>query len=309
MRRFLIVLAIACAGCGGKTAVAPSPLPVPTPTPAPMPSPSPIPQPAPSRIAIAGTITDTVSGAVIGSFSEEAAALPASVTVSAPGHLTRQTRVGSATPTVDLIPTTPPFSAIFYGQLVRDMLESPTPEVVHTLPAAPAIYLQTTNLSSLNAVHMVAAVRDVLPLMTGGRFSATTIETGNEVRPERDGWIVMELVNEPDSGNCGRAYLGRIRGHIWMNVGNPVCTIRGDVVTQIGIRHELGHALGFFHIDVPNSLMNGTRSNRGDGLPTDGERYHAAIAYRRQAGNRDPDIDASTSTPLAAREHSIIIVD
>jgi hypothetical protein len=50
------------------------------------------------------------------------------------------------------------------------------------------------------------------------------------------------------------------------------------------------------------------RSNRGPGLPNDAERYDAAIAYSRQAGNRDPDIDAATATPLSARS-SVIVTD
>ncbi len=75
----------------------------------------------------------------------------------------------------------------------------------------------------------------------------------------------------------------------------------------VTFRHEIGHALGFRHIDVPNTLMYHA-SNRGPGLPTDAERYHAAIAYSRQAGNRDPDIDVATVTPLSTRS-TVIVAD
>ncbi len=227
------------------------------------------------------------------------------VTVTAGGHITRQTRVGSISPTVDLIPTSAPFSSIFYGQLVRNMLESTTPDVVRTLPTAPSVYLQTSGLSVTNVDHLIAAARDVVPMMTGGRFALAALETGPNTRPPSPGWIVVDIVNEGTTGECGRANIGALAGHIWLNIGEPRCEIRGDRVPPVSFRHEMGHALGFFHIDVPNSLMY-QASNRGDGLPTELEKYHARIAYNRSAGNRDPDIDAPTATPLAARDRTIV---
>jgi len=206
---------------------------------------------------------------------------------------------------VDLIPTSPPFSSVFYGQLVRNMLESPAPDVVRTLPSAPSLYLQTTGLSAANIDHLVAAARDVVPMMTGGRFALASLETGPDTRPPTPGWIVVDVVNEGATGECGRANIGSVAGHIWLNVGEPRCDIRGDRVPAVSFRHEMGHALGFFHIDVPNSLMFHA-SNRGDGLPTELEKYHAGIAYHRAAGNRDPDIDAPTAAPLALRGQVVV---
>ena len=241
-----------------------------------------------------------------GNFSAETADTPLHAVISGPGYLTRETRLSAGHPiTVDLIATAAPFSTIFYGQLVRNMLESPTPDIVRTLPAAPAFYLQTAGLSSSNIDHLVAAAREIVPILTGGRFTMATVETGAEARPERAGWIVVDTVNEGNNGHCGRAAVGAVSGHIWLNIGEPGCALNGDALPAIVMRHEMGHSLGFFHIDVPNSLMY-YRTNRGAGLPADGERYHAAIAYRRQAGNRDPDNDSPTSTPLVVR-HPVIV--
>jgi hypothetical protein len=285
--------------CSGNSPSTPSPQAAPSPVPAPQPSP----QPASQGITIQGTITDTVSRAVIGTFSQQVSSLPASVTVSAPGHVTRQTRVGSSSPAVDLIPTAPPFSSIFYGQLARNMLEASTPDVIHTLPAAPSLYLQTQGLSGGNIERLLAAAREIVPMMTGNRFTLTTIETGPDPRPERPGWVVVDVIHEAGT-TCGRAYVGALSGHIWLNAGAD-CPINGDAVPPIVMRHEMGHALGFWHIDVPNSLMY-FQTNKGAGLPTDLEKYHAAIAYQRAAGNRDPDIDASTAAPLSVRPPLII---
>jgi len=142
-----------------------------------------------------------------------------------------------------------------------------------------------------------------VPMMTGNRFTLTTIESGTDSRPERAGWIVVDIVREPGT-TCGRSFVGAVSGHIWLNAGAD-CAINGDPVPAIVMRHELGHALGFWHIDVPNSLMY-FQANRGPGLPTDLEKYHAAIAYSRSAGNRDPDIDALTAAPLSTGTRIVI---
>ena len=249
-----------------------------------------------------------MSKAAIGSWSQDVSSLPASVTVSAPGHITRQTRVGSRTPTVDLIPTAPPFSSIFYGQLVRNLLDSSTAEPVRSLPAAPSLYLQTQGISGSTVEHLLAAAREIVPMMTGNRYQLATVETGLETRPERAGWIVVDIINDKSDESCGRAYIGAVSGHIWLNVASSDqgCTFGTDVISQGVMRHEMSHALGFWHIDVPNSLMY-YRTNRGAGLPTDLERYHAGIAYSRQAGNRDPDIDDPRATPLSDNRPRVVI--
>jgi len=324
--RAWLALALFVTACGS-AAVSPSPQPQPVPAPAPAPVPAPVPAPAPppvQRVTYTGRVVSTQSAAPIpgaavaldtvapvqadatGSFTVESANTPLHAVITAPGYLTRETRLSAGHPiVVDLIATAAPFSSIFYGQLVRNLLEASVPDIVRTLPTAPSFYLQTAGLSSSNVDHLVAAARDIVPAMTGGRFTIAAVETGAEARPERAGWIVVDAVNEGSNGQCGHALVGAASGHIWLNIGNPACALNGDAVPAIVMRHETSHALGFFHIDVPNSLMY-FRTNRGPGLPTDGERYHAAIAYARQSGNRDPDNDAPTSTPLVAR-HPVIV--
>ena len=58
--------------------------------------------------------------------------------------------------------------------------------------------------------------------------------------------------------------------------------------------HEVGHALGFFHVSDRSSVMFPTiPGNCPAGNLSPSERYHAAIAYARPRGNRDPDNDPS----------------
>lgn len=298
MRRWLpVLLLLPLIACGSSTVISPSPVPVPTPQPAPAPQ--------PPAITITGTLTDTVSHAVIGSFSQTVPSLPAMVTVNAPGHLERQTRIGSSTPTVDLIPSTAPFSSIFYGQFARGTLENPILPLF-VLAQAPSFYLQTAGLSAGNVDRLIAAAREIVPAMTGGRFTVTVFETGAEARTQRTGWIVVQLVNDPN-GPCGRASLGAIFGQIFLNTNG--CAYDGsDTIPPVIFQHEIGHALGFSHIDVAGSLMYQGPKNPSNTRLSDQERYHAAIAYHREAGNRDPDVDSPTSTPLRAGSR-IVVVD
>ena len=65
------------------------------------------------------------------------------------------------------------------------------------------------------------------------------------------------------------------------------------------VRHELGHAFGYWHTDNPTDVMYGIAGLGCEGMPSARERYHAAIAYSRPVGNRDPDDDTSTATILS----------
>lgn len=261
------VLCMSLAACGGSSPSSPTPV--------------------PARVTVTATLTNTVSGAQVTTTTTEVAALPALLPVSAPGFLARSAWVTSATPTIDLIPDAQPFDLEFYRQLARGTLtEAAHP--LRILTQAPSIYLQSAGLSAANVAALEQAARAVVPAMTGGKFTVTTFETGAEVRPERSGWIVVELLN--DDGACGRAAVGAAAGHVWMNTASK-CTVRGLAIHPPLFAHELTHSLGFRHVDSPRSLMNATALDSATVGPTEAERYHAAIAYKRTRGNADIDVD------------------
>jgi len=249
--------------------------------------PTPVP---PASITVQGTLTDTVSGAVLGSFTQTVAALPALIDVSASGHLPRRARITSDRPTVDLIPDAAPFDLTFYRQLVRGSLDGPL-QPVRVLTSSPSIYLQRTGLSDATVAALEQAARAVVPALTGGRLQVAAWETGETARSLQNGWIMVELVN--DSANCGRALIGAVAGRITLNVAERC--LRNDTIVPAVFQHELGHSLGLWH--VSDGLMrNPTFTNA---TVTEAERYHAAIAYARSAGNIDVDQDVLTSAVVA----------
>ncbi|HYE87647.1 MAG TPA: hypothetical protein VEA16_14895, partial [Vicinamibacterales bacterium] len=212
--------------------------------------------------------------------------LPAFITVQADGFLQRQLTVTSATPTVDLIRDAPPFDLAFYRQFARGELEGPL-QPLRVLSQAPGIYLQTAGLSPANVAALEQAARTVVPALTGGRFSVTVFETGAEARAPRAGWITVEVINSSEP--CGSANVGAAAGSVRMNTAGR-CAFGGHAIYPPSFAHELGHALGFSHVAEAGHLMKSDGPySRNDPSPT--ERHHAAIAYARTAGNRDPDID------------------
>lgn len=267
--RWWIAVALLTISCGGAP-TAPSQTPQPTPTPTPAPT-------------FTGTVTDTVTGAPVTGYAVLLAG--SRLTITAPGYVTRETANG---PAVDLIHDVAPFDLGFYRQLVRNGYEAPgSLEPLRRLMQAPSIYLQTTGLSPATVAALEGAARMAVDEWSGHAMGVVTWETGTEARAVRSGWITVLSMDEPSG--CGRANVGLSAGQIWLNVTNPLCSMLST------LPHELGHAMGFYHVEPAGSLMKIPRPIT-DNRPTAAERYHASIAYHRSPGNRDLDSDSLTSS-------------
>lgn len=266
----IAVVALLLAGCGGSP-TAPSPTPQPTPNPAPPP-------------AFSGTVTDTVTGAPVSGFT---AVLSGSrLTISAPGYLTRET---SNRATVDLIPAS--IDLGFYRQLARNGFETTVLEPLRVLTQAPSLYLQTVGLSPATVAALEQAARVAVFEFSGRRFGVVSVESGPELRPDRSGWITVAIVNTPAPDPCGRALIGAPAGHITLNL-SARCEFDRYGITAFA--HEVGHALGFWHVANPDALMFARAASVT--APTAIERSTAAIAYARLPGNRDIDVDGGLSS-------------
>lgn len=319
-----LLVAMACGGGSsspGTTTTTPT-----TPTP-------PVPSAPANSWSIAGAVVDTVgrqgiSGAAvtpswnlaaasaseIGEYSLGAVPSPPTnpykVTVSADGFVTREAwiawqsgpRVGVG---LDLIKNAAPFSMDFYKQLVRGAYDSEgAPWYVLRLSQAPKFYFKTVDQTGRPVEpEVVTVIRDALaravPMYTGGLYSAT-IELGTETRPDTPGWINVLVKRDPaERTTCGWAFVGRDPGEITLL--NDICSCGSVKVPGSVVLHEVGHALGFFHVSDRRSVMYPyTPGNCPPGEASPAERYHAAIAYQRPRGNTDPDNDPSSGRVFSA---------
>lgn len=237
------------------------------------------PSPTPQPVTITGSIADTVSGAVIGQFVQSVNGLPAQVTVSQAGYVTRSTWVHSADPRVDLFPEAG-FDLAFY----RDFARAGGSDVLRVLTSAPSFVVQPDAVSAGMLAQLEASARAAVPAFTGGRLSVTSWATG--APQESSGRIAVEFVNDPDQ-SCGRARLGASAGHVWLNLA---ARCSPDAYMPTAIAHEIGHALGFSHVTETDALMFANPAF-GRTLPSSKERHHAALAYSRVPGNTDVDVD------------------
>jgi len=313
--------------CGGGSSPTPSnnitPAPTPTPTPTPTNTWS-----AAGRIVATGT-AQGIGGATVtpgwslapvnadalGNYQLGDVANPPStpypVTLSAGGMISHDVWItwarGSRTGVdLDLIRDAPPFNMDFYRKFARGTFDQPgAPFPIFRWTTAPSFYVKTTDQNGRAIepevmVRVLDGIRQAVPAFTGGRYSAAAIETGTDARAQAPNWINVDIRRDPNERRiCGQAFIGANPGQITLN--DDVCSCGSNKIPGAVTMHEVGHALGFFHVDDRGSLMFPFIA--GDcpaGALSPAESYHAGIAYSRPRGNTEPDHDPSNGAALTA---------
>jgi len=207
---------------------------------------------------------------------------------------------------LDLIRNTAPFNMDFYRKFARGTFDQPgAPFPILRWTTAPSFYVKTTDQNGKAIepevmVRVLDAIRQAVPAFTAQHYSAAAIETGTDARPQAQNWINVDIRRDPAEHRvCGQAFIGANPGQITLN--DDVCSCGSNKIPGAVTMHEVGHALGFFHVDDRASLMFPFIA--GDcpaGALSPAESYHAGIAYSRPRGNTDPDHDPSNGAALTA---------
>jgi hypothetical protein len=195
------------------------------------------------------------------------------------------------------------FDLDFYRQLVRDNYDSPgVMRLLRRWDSAPHVHLMTVDdagdaIDGATLDSVDAALRDAAE-WTGGRFGVAEVERGTATREGQAGWVTVKFPSMAEPEVCGRAQVAVSGGWMSLDYKNDRCSCSGrSHVAPLIVRHEMGHVMGFWHTGNQHDLMwGGTWSCADeDQHATDRERFHAAIAYDRPAGNSDPDTDPSST--------------
>ena len=227
------------------------------------------------------------------------------VVLTAPQILSRTVFVARTTRTLrlDVIRTDDGgFDAKYYRQLVRNEFDGTTGlQPLRRWTQSPSFYLKTVDEAGVTMdpqlVDMVEAdIRLSVSAFTGGQFDVAAIDRGVQTRETTPGWITVKWLGAPQPGVCGRAHVGLERGATieFSYLNTSGCGCDGSRIRHKTVRHEVGHAMGFWHVDNTEDVMS-NRNFSCHTMPTSREQFHAGIAYSRPVGNTDPDVDPSTS--------------
>ena len=175
----------------------------------------------------------------------------------------------------------PRFDDTFWRQLVFDDYEDPGDEsqLAWMLDAPMKVQIVTADDTGTRVfpAEIVTEWRRLAfqaGTLLSGKNMITQVETGPDNPGERKGWI---LVTPDDSlSGCGTAAIGGDPGWIQIKPSHE-----HGCLTRYVFQHEMGHALGFYHVDAsafPDAVMKAPRGADASTF-SDDEVYHAQLAY------------------------------
>jgi|SoiMethySBSTD1v2_1073268.scaffolds.fasta_scaffold00977_32 hypothetical protein len=212
---------------------------------------------------------------------------------------------------VDAIALGNGFDLDFYRAFVRNTFTEPgNVQPLRRWTRAPMVYVKTVDeagepIDATTLDTVTTALNSVAQTWTGGRFALAGIERGTETRVGVSGWITVRWPNPSVDPNCGRAQVGMDGG--WIELQHlRNCGCGGSRIRPYTVKHELGHALGYFHTGQAGDLMSGISVSLCDLEPSARERLHATIAYSRPVGNLDPDTDPSSTVALRSPQPIVV---
>lgn len=178
------------------------------------------------------------------------------------------------------------YSVSFYRQFALSALDAGGLIQLRRWQRAPMIYLRTIDdqnraVSGALLEQTATTIINTTSQWSGGAFGVAGLERGTGTREGQAGWITVKWST---SGVCGLASdVGTEGLSITMNHVRRECTC-GPLV----IKHELGHAMGYYHTDSDGDVMASTFLGVCDKTLSDREIFHARVAYSQPVGSYDP---------------------
>ena len=195
----------------------------------------------------------------------------------------------SAVTTADAPIVAEGFEPDFYRAFLQNAFESPDHlEEIRILRGPLRIYVRTLDDAgrAIDRTTLDTTERTLIEaakIWSGEHFSAQ-IERGSASREKQAGWLTVKWASAGGGGQCGRSTVGVDGGFIELNASGACSCGSASLVYPRLVRHELGHAMGYYHTDSPRDVMYGRiiAAEACDLQPSDRERRHARIAHAAQ---------------------------
>jgi hypothetical protein len=179
------------------------------------------------------------------------------------------------------------FDSAFYKAFVQNAYESPGRlEPVRRLPGPVRIYLRTADDTgrAIDAVTLNSTERAIVAsvgIWSGDQFGVSEVARGTGTREKVAGWLTIKWSSVANANSCGRSTVGVDGGYIEFNdLSDCSCGMPSRIYPRL-VRHELGHAMGYYHTDRVSDVMYG-RAITPDGCdlqPSERERRYAKYLY------------------------------
>lgn len=175
----------------------------------------------------------------------------------------------------------------FYKQIGCNGYDLPL-QPVRRWSVAPKVYLRTVDeagaaIDALTLDTVQNAIVQAAPILTAGKLSLS-VERGTSTREGQSGWVTVRWPGAfvaADFFICGRAQVATDGGWIELNYQSVACGCQGARMSASTARHELGHALGYWHTSDTNDLMSNVGGARPcDQQPSARELAAASFQYR-----------------------------